>query len=142
MKRLFVAVTIGIDCVQGISQAGQERGDVYEIRRPTVIALFVANAIRSNDSTGADVAEAGSDFSYYASLVQERLRHAGIDFQISEAPSFQIRNKESTLNFHASSLGVGCVFIAPGRRPRVIRGVTADQDLIEQARDYFRIAIR
>ena len=143
MKRIFIALAIGIACLQGSSQTGQERADIYEIRRPTVIAFFVANAVKSNDkSTDADAAEAGSDFSYYASLVQEPLSHAGIDFQISEAPSFQIRNKKSTLNFQASKLGVGYVFIAPGRRPLVKRGVMTDQDLIETAKEYFRIAIK
>lgn len=134
MNRLFVALAIGIACLQGSSQTGQERADIYEIRRPTVIAFFVANAIKGNDeSTDADAAEAGSDFSYYASLVQEPLRHAGIDFHISEASSFQIRDKKSTLNFQASKLGVGYVFVAPGRRPLVKRGVMTDQDLIETA---------
>lgn len=143
MKRPFVIAAIGIACLQGSSQTGQERPDVYEIQRPTVIAFFIPDAVKGTGaSADADAAEAGSDFSYYASLVQEPLRHSGIDFQISETPSFQIRNKKSTLNFQASKLGVGYIFIAPGRHPLVRRGVMTDQDLIETAKGYFRIAIK
>lgn len=138
--KLFIAAAIGIACLQGISQPGREQPEVHEIHRPTIIAFFVADSTKSTDERAeADQAEAGSDFSYYASLVKEPLRRLGIDFRISEAQSIQIRNKTSVQNFRSSKLGIGYVFVAPGRRPRVMRGVMTDQDIIEMAKDYFRI---
>ncbi len=138
MNRLLIALTLLVSCGWCASQTPRKPPPVYEIHRPTIIAFFVPTQNASDDPEG----EAASDFGYYASLVQDRLRKVGVDFELSEARTFQVRSGVKVRTFHAGKVGVGYYVIAPGRQPKILRGVNTDEGLIEEARAYFQIQIK
>lgn len=138
VNRFVIALSLLVSCGWCASQTPREPLPVYVIHRPTIIAFFVSTQNASDDPEG----EAASDFSFYASRVQNRLRTAGIDFELSEARTFQVRAGAKVRTFHVGKIGVGYYLIAPGRQPKVLWGVDTDEGLVEQARAYFRIPIK
>ena len=123
------------------SQSSRVQPQVFEIQRATVVAFFLPMT-ESETNSGNGESEALGDFNHYASLAQKRMKNAGIDFHVTNAPSFQIRTEAKLRTFQTSEVGVGYYLIAPGKEPQVVNGVMTDEDLVDAARAYFRVVIQ
>ena len=98
---------------------------------PTIIAAFPTTQSRVDNNPG--LSEALSDFQYYLPGVRDSLRHLGVT--VIERYDSLIPIREASARWvwrvTADSGGVGYMFLAPSRRPRVIWGVATDVDLFQ-----------
>jgi hypothetical protein len=141
MKRLIgVFLFVAVCAVTANSQAASKRPQIFDIRQPTIVALFMLMT-EAEANSGEGDAEALDDFNYYAYKVEKPLRNAGIEFHVAEKRSFQIRMGAKLRTFQTGKDGVGYYFIAPGKEPHIEYGVMTDEDLLVVARKYFDIAI-
>lgn len=111
---------------------------IIDVKGPTVIAFF-RHVTDEELEKDPDTNEALSDFQLYAAQAREPMKRAGIDFQVISARSFRIRLGKTITNFQADKADVGYYFIAPDRKPRVEYGVMTDSDLMQVAKEYFRL---
>lgn len=123
------------------SNAGQRASDapVISVRAARVIAFFppVSQSDLSNDNDGLN--ESLNDFQYYAGRVRAPLKKEGIDFDEVYAKSFRVRIAAQTSLFKPSEDRAGYYFIAPGKKPLIEYGVMTDLDILQIAKEYFRL---
>jgi hypothetical protein len=105
------------------------------VRRPTIIAFFPPNP--SELPSGSDLNEALADFQLYAGQVKVPLEKLGVDFYEVYTRSFRISIAGKLTAFRTGKAAVGYYFIAPGRKPRIERGVDSDIGILQVAHDYF-----
>jgi hypothetical protein len=141
MKRLILVIALAAVCGSCASQSSGERPQLFEIHRPTIVAFFLP-VTEAETNNGNGESEALGDFNHYASLVRKRLKNAGIDFYVTNAPSFQVRTEAKVRTFQTGDVGVGYYLITPGKEPYVLNGVMTDKDLVDAAGAYFRVAIQ
>ena len=108
---------------------------------PTVVAFFpaVTDAQLSKDP---DTNEALADFQMHATKVRPRLNDAGIHFEEVYAPSFAVRCGAKTTVFRPQKIHVGYYFIASGKPPRIEYGALTDDDVAQDAAEYFQLALK
>ena len=121
--------------------AQQLKPPLFVIHKSTIIAFFPAMTSDPLDKD-EDTNEALSDFQFYAGAVKPRLQNAGIDFIDTDAIAFRVQTRKARLRFSAGKITVGYYFIAPGKKPHILYGVMTDEDLIDEARKYFHLAIK
>lgn len=139
MRRLLWAVilaSLGV-LVTGVSSAEPaDTEPLVTVKGPTIVAFFFPvseREMRDNPDTN----EALADFQLYAGQAREPLRKAGIDFEQLYTRSFRVRIGKSVSRFVPEEAEIGYYFVAPGKKPRVVYGVTTDEDLVSQAKEYF-----
>ena len=102
------------------------------VHGPTLISFYPTVTQAQIDSS-EDLATVLDDFSYHLSTAQDSLRAMG--FTIIDHPPGTIRIIDATgsrdIALVPDSADVGFVFVAPGRRDRVMYGVTTGSDLID-----------
>ncbi len=133
---LLAACTTGTAVAQNHTQTEP----TVVIHGQTIIAFYPHFSQKDLDSGEGD-AEAMDDFSYYASQVENRLKKAGIEFLSEEAKSFKVRDGATVHSVRGGKISIGYYFIAPGKEPHVEYGVMTDEDILDEARQYFGKAI-
>jgi hypothetical protein len=133
---LFIDLTVLVH-----AQAPTKEPETFVIRKPTIVAFFVP-VTQSEIDNDEGMNETLSDFQYYVGSVRDTLINAGIEFHEADAWSFKIRVGKKLRIYRTKKAGVGYYFIAPGKEPNVKEGVMTDQDLLDEARKYFGLAIR
>ena len=106
------------------------------VNGPTIIAFFPPGS-KSDLEKDPDLNETLADFQVYANRVREPLKKSGIGFRELYTRSFQTRLGKKVTTFRPLKDEVGYYLVAPGKKPRIERGVLTDQDLLDIARDYF-----
>ena len=106
---------------------------------PTVVAFcpHVSDAEMSKDP---DMNEVLSDFQLYARNAREKLHKLGVDFKELYVDSFEIKCGGKTTVFRPGKIKIGYYFIAPGKPPRIQYGVMTDDDILQTATEYLRLA--
>lgn len=107
------------------------------IHGPTLISFYPTVTQAQIDSS-EDLATVLDDFSYHLSTAQDSLRAMG--FTIVDHPPGTIRIVDASgsrdIVLAPDSAEVGFVFVAPGRRDRVMYGVMTGGDLIDAGRKF------
>lgn len=105
------------------------------VRGPVVVACFepVTQAQVDRD---ADLATTLDDWQWHWSESARSLRSHGVVAEARMAAWVKLATPQRLRLVRCP--GVGYVFAAPGRLPRVLRGVTAGTDLLDAAAAYFR----
>jgi hypothetical protein len=93
-----------ICCASGAGQAAPP--STFAIGRPTVIAFFPPMTDAELDKN-PDMNEVLSDFQLYASRASQRLKQAGIDFEVASAVKFRVKNRGAVHTFKVGKVGVG-----------------------------------
>jgi hypothetical protein len=141
MKRLLLAVVlIAAAIIDGYSQPVGKQPQTLVVHHATIVAFFPP-VTRAELDSDEDNNEALSDFQFYTGKARAPLQQAGIDLREVDARSFSIRVGKEIRIFRTGKIGIGYYFIAPGRKPHVEYNVMADEDILEAAHKYFRIAI-
>ena len=135
---VFVAAWVGSGCSQHTSTNPQP---VFVIHGPTIIAFFAPVTAKDLDND-EDTNEALSDFQFYNGKVGGPLHKAGIEFYEADARYFRIRIGKTISTYRTGKYGVGYFFIAPGKKPHIVYSVMTDEDLLDEARNYFGLAFR
>lgn len=108
---------------------------------PTLISFYPTVTQAQIDSS-EDLATVLDDFSYHLSTAQDSLRAMG--FTIIDHPPGTIRIIDASGSRDIvpapDSADVGFVFVAPGRRDRVMYGVTTGGELIDAGRKFLAAA--
>jgi hypothetical protein len=108
----------------------------FIVQRPTIVAFF--SPVNPSERAKPDLNEALSDFQFYASQVRAPLEKLGMDFHEVYTRSFRISIAGKVSTFRTGKAAVGYYFIAPGKKPRIERGVDTDIGILQVAHDYFR----
>ena len=105
---------------------------VVRVHGPTLISFYPTVTQAQIDSS-EDLATVLDDFSYHLSTAQDSLRAMG--FAIIDHPPGTIRivdeSSSRDIALAPDSADVGFVFVAPGRRDRVMYGVMTGGELID-----------
>lgn len=100
-----------------------------------VIVAFSAPAATDISQKADD--EAQADFEYYSGRVGEPLKRLGIEFCEVNAGSFPVRIGSRIRVIAVKKIGIGYYMVAANKRPRILRGVETDTDLLAEAKAYF-----
>jgi len=130
-------LTIGAASIRATSAAKSPPPN-FQIRKPTIIAFFPP--VNYNDIDD-DTADALDDFQYYADEARGSLKRAGVDFEEVYTRSFTVHVDNKTILFRTHKDDVGYYYIAPGKKPHVEYGVMTDDDILDEAHDYFGVPI-
>lgn len=133
---LLFAVWVGA----GNSQDAAKPIPIFIIHQPTIIAFFPITQAEADSGEGN--APALDDFNYHTYKSRARLHRAGIEIHIVNARSFQIQTGKKLVTFQPNKNDIGYYFIAPGKEPHIEYQVMTDEDILDAARKYFRIAVR
>lgn len=134
----LLAAWIGVGNSQEISAKPRP---TLVIHGPTVVAFF-APITEKELENNSDENEALGDFQFYNSNAKSTLHNAGIEFLEADYVSFRIRIGKTVRTYRTDKMGVGYIFISPGKAPRIESGVMTDEDLLQVARKYFGVPIR
>ncbi|HEU4787292.1 MAG TPA: hypothetical protein VFS57_07795 [Gemmatimonadaceae bacterium] len=108
---------------------------------PTLISFYPTVTQAQVDSS-EDLATVLDDFSYHLSTAQDSLRAMG--FAIVDHPPGTIRiidaSSSRDIALAPDSTDVGFVFVAPGRRDRVMYGVMTGSELIDAGHTFLSAA--
>ena len=132
------ALWLFVPCLlMGILSAQTAR--TIEVRRPTVVAFYVPQlAGEDPEKDGTD--EALSDFRFYLGPARKALKAMGMNLELVEAPSFQVRLGGKARIFRPAE-AVGYYLIAPGKEPRIEYGVMTDLDIVQVAKEYLALRV-
>jgi hypothetical protein len=140
MKALIVSALFPVFLLAA-GNAAKEPIQTFTVERPTILAFFppVTDAdLEKNPDTN----EVLGDFQLYAARVGPPLKEAGIDFEVVSAVKFRVKNGAHVRTFRAGKIAIGYYFVAPGKEPHVQFGVMTDDEILELASKYFRIALK
>lgn len=115
--------------------------ETFKVTGPTIIAFFPRVSQAEINREGG-VIEASDDFQFYLSTVKQPLKAAQISLRESYSHAFQVFVDGRLSTFKVGKEGVGYYLVAPGKRPRIEKGVMTDVDLLEIASKYFGKPIR
>jgi hypothetical protein len=141
LRKLLAIAVVTILMAAASRAMGAGAHPAFRILRPTVVAFFPP-VTESQLDDDPDTDDSLSDFQYYAQEVRGPLRKAGVDFHVVYTRSFSVIVKGKAIEFRAARKdGVGYYFIAPAKRAHVEYGVMTDEDLLDEAHDYFGVPI-
>jgi len=132
-----LVLTIGAASIRATS-APKSPPPSFQIRKPTIIAFFPPV---NYDDIDDDTADALDDFQYYADEARGSLKRAGVDFEETYTRSFTVRVDNKTIVLRTRKEDIGYYFIAPGKKPHIEYGVMTDDDILDEAHDYFGVPI-
>jgi len=134
---MMILACVGV-VAAGVSSSAQsvEHEQLVTVNGPTIVAFFPPVSQRELQDN-PDTNEVLSDFQLYTGQASEPLRKAGITFEQLYTRSFRVKVEKSVSRFVPAQPGIGYYLVAPGKKPRVVYGVTTDADLVSQANEYF-----
>jgi hypothetical protein len=106
----------------------------FVVKQPTVIAFF---SVTPEDLKDPDTKESYSEFQRYVARAKTRLARHGIRVEQVYGRSFAVQAGTAKTQFTPVRRQCGYYFIAPGRKPAVGYGVITDDDLLNEAQQYF-----